>query len=340
MRSSTRRPSASPNGTIGQRVEAVHQLNEFEIIERYFSAANGGPDVLIGIGDDAAVLDIHAPLVVAVDTLTVGVHFPEALPAHALGHRVLAVNLSDFAAMGATPKWCTLSLSLPAADPDWLAAFSTGLLDLAAQYGVQLVGGDTVRGPLTVTLQLLGTVVAEQALKRGDGQVGDNVYVTGSLGDAAAGLALMQNEISAPVAARDALVQRFCYPSPRVSTGLALVGLARAAIDISDGLMADLAHVAKQSGCAAVIELEALPMSQALLDSMGLERSRELALFGGDDYELCFTAAVENHAAIEALAGGAEINLTRVGRLQAGQGVELKLDGRDCAIADRGYRHF
>ncbi len=309
---------------------------EFELIERYFMRPVRDPAVLVAGGDDAAVVDPGGPIALAIDTLVAGVHFPEGCPPHALGHRVLAVNLSDMAAVAAEPRWATLALTVPAPDADWLDAFAAGLYELAERFGVALVGGDLTRGPLTLTLQIAGPVA--RPLTRSAGRAGDDVYVTGTLGDAAAGLEAMTG---GALADEDgALARRFLYPEPRVAAGRALADLAHAAIDVSDGLVADLGHIAGRSGCGAEVEIEALPLSAQLAAAAGLGRARELALAGGDDYELCFTApaaaADSLHAAFDAL----ETRLTRIGRLTDTGTVECRLDGVPVTLAAAGYVHF
>jgi thiamine-monophosphate kinase len=312
---------------------APDRPNEFEIIARYFDRGAGAADVVVGIGDDAAVIDVREPLVVATDTLVAGVHFPDDFAADALGYRALAVNLSDLAAMGARPRWCTLALTVPAADAGWLAEFAGGLFRLADELSVTLIGGDLTRGPLTVTIQILGTVAADRLLTRGGGRPGDDVYVTGTLGDAAAGLPVSRD-------AEDVLGRRFAYPTPRVAAGLALGGLASAAIDVSDGLVADLGHVCEQSGCAAEIDVERLPLSEALLARFDADAAYAAALAGGDDYELCFAAPPGAAAAVAAAARASATPMTRIGSLVAGTGVRCRLRGRRYLPPATGYRHF
>jgi len=313
-------------------------LDEFEIIARYFTAHEGN-DVLLGIGDDAAVLDVREPIVVAVDTLVGGVHFPPDLPAHSIGYRALAVNLSDVAAMGANPRWATLALTLPEADEDWLQAFASGFFELAERHAVGLVGGDTTRGPLTISVQVIGTTTGGRYLTRGGGAVGDDVYVTGTLGDSAAALPLLARQ-SAPTAGEAELVERFRYPTPRVAAGLALVSFATAAIDVSDGLVADLGHLCRQSGCGARIDIEHLPLSAALRSVCSVQRAEDFALGGGDDYELCFTARPEHAADVKAALARSDTRLTRIGQLVAGDGVVCCRGGQPVPVAVSGYMHF
>ncbi len=314
-------------------------LGEFEIIARYFDRPPADPDVLLGIGDDAAVLAIGGSAVVAVDTLVAGVHFHDAIAADALGHRALAVNLSDLAAMGATPRWCTLALTVPKADDEWLEAFARGLFALAERHGVSLVGGDLTRGPLTVTVQVIGTAGA-RSLTRAGGHPGDDVYVTGSLGDAAGGIALVAERHPAASAAANALRERFCRPTPRVAEGVALAPYASAAIDVSDGLLADLGHICERSGCGAVVDVERVPLSAELLTLFPPQQALAYALAGGDDYELCFTAPPAQAERIEAALEACGTPARRIGQLVAGEGVVCRRDGEPFTPPSRGYTHF
>jgi thiamine-monophosphate kinase len=316
-------------------------IGEFDIIARYFTRASGDADVVLGIGDDAAVLAIDGHVAVTVDTLVAGVHFPDGMAPHLLGYRLMAVNLSDLAAMGATPRWCTLALTLPVAEELWLDGFSRGLFELADRYGVSLVGGNLSRGPLTLTLQLIGRVERENLLTRGGGHVGDDIYVTGTLGDSAAGIALILERSAAPQgSAAAALKERFYRPVPRVGAGLALGPLATAAIDVSDGLLADLGHICTASGCGATIDVERVPLSAELLSLFPPQEALALALGGGDDYELCFTAPPSRAEEIEAVLEAAGTPVRRIGQLVAGQTVVCRRDGEPFAPAVRGFSHF
>ncbi len=316
-------------------------IGEFDIIARYFTRSCGDSDVLLGIGDDAAVLAIDGDVAVTVDTLVAGVHFPDGTAPNLLGYRLLAVNLSDLAAMGAVPRWCTLALTLPAADELWLDGFSRGLFELADRYGVSLVGGNLSRGPLTLTLQLMGNVERAQWLTRSGGHVGDDVYVTGTLGDSAAGIALILERSAAPQgSAAAALKERFYRPVPRVGAGVALRSLATAAIDVSDGLLADLGHICAASGCGATIDVERVPLSAELLSMFPPQEALALALGGGDDYELCFTAPPSRAEEIEAVLEAAGTSGRRIGQLVAGQAVVCRRDGEPFTPAVRGFSHF
>jgi thiamine-monophosphate kinase len=322
-------------------------LGEFDLIRRYFTrGAAHAPQsgVVLGIGDDAALLAMppDAELVAAVDTIVAGRHFPPGTDARSIGHRALAVNLSDLAAMGATPAWATLALTLPDADEQWLTGFSAGLLDLADSEGVVLVGGDTTRGPLTVSVQVLGHVPRGTALRRSGGRSGDLLAVTGTLGDSGAGLALLTRPPAtvAGRAAAETLIRRFDYPSPRVQFGRAARGIATAAMDLSDGLVGDLPKLAGASGLAAHVDVDRLPLSDALRAAATLELARDWALAAGDDYELLLAVPPPRLAELNAAAARLNLMLTVIGELRAGGGVTWSQNGREFAPTASGYDHF
>lgn len=320
-------------------------LSEFDIIRRYFSAAGARrADVIVGIGDDAAVVEVAADrqLVLAMDTLVSGVHFPEETRAEDIGYKALAVNLSDLAAMGAEPAWATLALTAPRNDPAWLAAFAAGFSELARAAGVQLIGGDTTRGPLTVTVQVHGYVPRGTAILRSGARPGDVIYVTGTLGDAALALRRWREGLVVASAAERALAARLNRPLPRLQEGRALRGIAHAMIDVSDGLAADLGHILAASGAGATIELDALPLSAAFqqLAAAPAGRAAELALAGGDDYELCFTVPPARSAEAErrlAAFGGCRV----IGVVEAAPGLRVRrADGSQLTLERGGYDHF
>lgn len=318
-------------------------LSEFELIDRYFRVCGATrADVRVGVGDDAAILDCPpgAQLVAAVDTLVDGVHFPHGSPAASVGHRALAVNLSDLAAMGARPAWALLALTLPAAGESWLAEFAAGLSALARAHDVALVGGDTTSGPLCVTVQALGHVPRAAALLRSGGAAGDAVFVSGTPGDAGAGLAIEQGRLAAAGEAAGYLRERFLYPVPRVALGEGLRGHASACIDVSDGLLADAAKLARASGCGVQIEYEAVPVSGPLVHTVGEERARELALTGGDDYELCFSVRPAQVARLMAELPPERWGYTRIGTLRAAAGADVIRDGAVMPFPHSGYQHF
>lgn len=314
-------------------------LREFDLIARIRARAKSRDDVVLGIGDDAALLRVPTDklLVVATDTLNAGVHFPlETAPAD-IGWKALAVNLSDIAAMGAQPAWCTLSLSLADSDAAWLDAFLDGFLALADAQAVALVGGDTTGGPLSVCVTVQGFIDGARVLRRDAARLGDEIWVTGTLGDAAG--ALVQWRAKQPV--DPSLRARLDRPTPRIAAGLALAGVAHAGIDVSDGLLADLGHVCAASGVGAEIEVDALPASPALQAGFDPVTRRNLQAAGGDDYELCFTAAIDQRDAIAGIAYSTGIAMTRIGRIVAGSGVHAALDdGAAWTPPSAGYVHF
>ncbi|MGG6461918.1 thiamine-phosphate kinase [Solilutibacter silvestris] len=311
---------------------------EFDLISRIAARVSPRSDVILGIGDDGAIL--HPPagseLVIVTDTLNSGVHFPESTAAHDVGWKALAVNLSDLAAMGATPAWCTLALSLPSPDDAWLDACIDGFLALAEQHGIALVGGDTTRGPLSLTVTACGFVAAGTALRRDAAKVGDDIWVSGTLGDAAAAL----REVLQGKSCVDVLRSRLDRPTPRCALGQSLVGIAHACIDVSDGVLQDLGHVCAASGVGAEIRLDALPTSDALVAlTVGAERWRLQS--AGDDYELCFTADPSQRDALVTMSNTLGVRLTCVGRVVAGDGVHaFDANGREVRLQTSGYEHF
>lgn len=313
---------------------------EFELIERYFTRRGAHrEDVLAGVGDDGALVAVPAgaTLVLAADSIVEGAHFPAGFDARFVGHRALAVNLSDLAAMGAEPAWALLAVTLPAADEHWLSGFAAGLDTLARRHGVALVGGDTTRGPLTVTVTAAGLVPPGRALMREGARPGDDVWVSGTPGDAAAGLAILEGRLPAQGRARDALLARFQLPQPRVTLGLALRGIATACIDVSDGLAGDLAKLCTASGVGADVEGRELPLSAGLCSVAPPHARLAYALGGGDDYELLFTAGPAERARIAVLDAG--VVLRRIGTIAEADGVRIdgKPPGRDTG---HGFDHF
>jgi thiamine-monophosphate kinase len=312
-------------------------VDEFALIRRYFAGLTVAHDgVVLGIGDDAALL-APAPghqLVVTSDTLIAGRHFPIDTAPFDVGWKSLAVNLSDLAAMAATPRWFTLALTLPSADEPWLSGFSAGLKALADRHGVALVGGDTTRGELSITIAAMGEVPPGQALLRSGARAGDVVCVTGTLGDAAAGLALLQGGVIDA-----ALRVRLDRPEPRIDAGRALRGIARAAIDLSDGLAGDLQHILDASGVGAEVRVDALPASAALQSRLPSAVSRfPYQAGGGDDYELCLCIPPER---VDAARAALDIPLAAIGRISATPGLRFVDDAGITVSLDRtAYRHF
>ncbi|WP_024302882.1 thiamine-phosphate kinase [Pseudogulbenkiania sp. MAI-1] len=315
-------------------------MNEFELIQRHFTRPAG--NAVLGVGDDAAIVrptpghDLH----VSVDMLVEGRHFFADVAPRALGHKTLAVNLSDMAAMGATPRWVVLSLALPQLDEHWASEFAAGFFGLAEAHGVSVIGGDTTRGPLTLSATIFGETLAGQALRRDAARVGDDIWVSGELGLAA--LAVRQRlrgDVDPPPDVLAQCRRKLDYPTPRVALGLQLLDLAHAAIDVSDGLMADLGHILERSGVAAEVWLEALPTLPWLAENR-LSFPGIIAA-GGDDYELCFTAPTSARAELAALAEALDCPLTRVGRIVAGQGGRLlDADGQTVTLQRSGFDHF
>lgn len=318
-------------------------LSEFDLIDRYFRGCGAKrADVHVGVGDDAAILECPAgaELVAAVDSLVDGVHFPHGSAPASVGHRALAVNLSDLAAMGARPAWALLALTLPGVEEGWLSEFAAGMAALARAHGVALVGGDTTSGPLCATVQVLGHVPRSSALLRSGGRAGDAVFVSGTPGDAGAGLGLEQGRLSAAAEAAAYLRERFLYPAPRVALGECLRGHASACIDVSDGLLGDAAKLAHASGCGVEIAYEELPVSEPLVRTVGEARARELALTGGDDYELCFSVRPAQVARLLRELPPQRWGYTRIGTLRETPGAEVIRDGAVMSFSHSGYDHF
>ncbi|AYH06692.1 thiamine-phosphate kinase [Pectobacterium parmentieri] len=318
---------------------------EFDLIARYFNRVRSSRrDVELGIGDDCALLTVADKqlLAVSTDTLVSGVHFlPDIDPAD-LGYKSLAVNLSDLAAMGADPAWLSLAITLPKSNSQWLSAYSDSLFELLDYYGMQLVGGDTTRGPLSLTLTIHGLVPAGRALTRRGARIGDWIYVTGSLGDSAAGLAILQNSLHVDDEdTRQGLMQRHLRPQPRILQGQALRDLASSAIDLSDGLISDLQHILKASECGARIHLDAIPQSDWLRSCTDEEQALRWALSGGEDYELCFTVPEINRGALELALGHLGADYTCIGQIgPSSEGLRFFRDNKATELNWKGYDHF
>ena len=318
-------------------------MSEFDLIRQFFTRPT--PNTVLSVGDDAALLRVGAgmELAVSTDMLVGGTHFFLDTDPRQLGHKTLAVNLSDLAAMGAQPRWATLSLSLPQAHDDWLLAFSEGFFALADEHGVELIGGDTTRGPLNLSVTIMGEVPQGAALRRDSAQVGDDIWVSGVLGEAALGLAHLQELVVLPEDARQTCIAALQKPQPRVALGLALRGIAHSAIDISDGLLADLKHILDSSNVAAEVRYDRLP-KPAFFSSADEEvatLAQDCVLSGGDDYELCFTAPLARREEIAVIADLLHLQLTRIGSIVSGQGCKLRAaNGSVIKIAREGYDHF
>lgn len=319
-------------------------MKEFDLIKRYF--AQGGhtrKDVLVGIGDDCAVAKVpeNQHLAVTTDTLIAGVHFLPDAPARSVAYKAVAVNLSDLASMGAEPAWISLSLSLPHCDEAWIEEFASGLYELTEYYSVQLIGGDTVAGPMAMTITAQGFIPPDNELRRSRAKPGDWIYATGSLGDAGAGLDILQNTITVPQRHRDYLVNRHYYPTPRVMAGTALRRTANACIDVSDGLVSDLKHILNASNYGATVHVDRLPISAPLFESVGAQAAYRYALTAGDDYELVFTVNEEQRGNLETSLSNANVKATCIGQItgHAGQ-LDLRLyDERYSLPESSGYEH-
>jgi thiamine-monophosphate kinase len=316
-------------------------LSEFDLITRYFNRPTR--HTVLGVGDDAALVAVTAgyELVASTDTMVEGVHFFPDVEPDSLGHKALAVNLSDLAAMGAAPKWAMLALTVPKADEAWLEGFARGFFALAAGHDVDLIGGDTARGPRNICLQIMGEVPRGRALRRDGARAGDDVWVSGHIGDAAAALAHLKGDLRLRGSLLAHCLARLNRPAPRVALGRMLVGVANSAIDISDGLVADLGHICERSGVGASIEFAAIPCSAELMPLRGHALVTRAILTGGDDYELCFTALAGRRSEIEALSGQAGLALTRIGSIVAGKGVVvMDQAGTPMSVKDGGFDHF
>lgn len=315
--------------------------SEFDLIERYF--ARPTPSATLGVGDDAALLAVSPgmELAISTDMLVAGTHFFPDTDPRKLGWKTLAVNISDLAAMGAQPRWATLAVSLPQADESWLKAFAGGFFKCADNFGIELVGGDTTRGSLNLSVTILGEVPKLQALRRDAARLGDDIWVSGTLGGAALGLAALQGKVSLDETDLAHCLRALETPQPRVALGLELRGVAHATIDISDGLLADLGHILERSGLGAEIRFDALPQHPALAPWRAEDWARNCLLAGGDDYELCFTASQERREEIAAISDRLGLPLTCIGIIAKDSGLRLLDVAGNLMKADKsGYDHF
>ncbi len=316
-------------------------MSEFSLIRRYFTRP--APSAVLGVGDDAALVRVSSgmELAISTDMLVSGTHFFADADPYLLGHKALAVNISDMAAMGAQPRWATLAISLPSEDETWLEQFSAGFFALADEYRVELIGGDTTQGPLNISVTIMGEVPQGKALRRDGAQVGDEIWVSGKLGDAALVLAHLQGKLELSDSAFTATANALNCPVPRVALGMALRGIAHSAIDISDGLLADLGHILERSQVGAEIQFALLPVSAHLSPYLVQELGKHCALAGGDDYELCFTAHGARHAELKHLSAQLALPLTCIGRITDGTGCAVcAADGSVMQTGVAGYDHF
>ncbi|MDO8953801.1 MAG: thiamine-phosphate kinase [Gammaproteobacteria bacterium] len=319
-------------------------MNEFSLIQDCFDIQKDqGESVIQGIGDDCAIVEIPEgyQLCVSMDTLVSGVHFPVESKPYDIGYKALVVNLSDCAAMGAKPLWATLALTLPNADKSWLAEFAKGFFVMANSYNIALIGGDTTRGPLSITVQIHGIIPKAKALLRSEAKFGDDIYVTGTLGDAGLGLQTLLGNMPRLVdsAQQEFIETRLNRPSPRVSIGQALQDVAHACIDISDGLAADLQHILTASKLGAVLDVDRLPLSTAL-QNLSHEQAQNLALYSGDDYELCFTAPTGMREAIERISQTHHCAISRIGSMIDSPGLFRYRDNELISLTVSGFQHF
>ncbi|HDL5008276.1 TPA: thiamine-phosphate kinase [Mannheimia haemolytica] len=324
-------------------------MGEFDIIERYFNASQRPPrkDVLLSIGDDCALTSLkpNQQLAITTDTLVCGTHFLPTISPADLAYKSVASNLSDLAAMGAKPAWISLALTLPEINHDWLAEFSEHFFEILDHYNVDLIGGDTTCGPLSLTITAQGIVPQDRGLFRHNAKVGDWIYVSGTLGDSAGGLQLLLNQQSEQVnwnKEQSYLIQRHLRPTPRVLLGLTIASIANAAIDISDGLLSDLSHILKRSDCGAVLNLENFPLSDVLLSCYSRTEAEYFALNGGEDYELCFTVPNDNKAKLDKALANIGVTYTCIGQIRsAKEGLTLLRHNQPVTLpSQRGYDHF
>jgi len=319
-------------------------MTEFDLIKNYFATqALKRTDVQLSIGDDAAIvtLTLDQQLAITTDTLVAGTHFLEDTHAHDIGYKALAVNLSDLAAMGARPAWMTLALTLPKPDESWIQDFCTGFFTLANRYQVQLIGGDLTKGPLSITIQAMGLLPKNKALRRDHAKPGDLIYVTGTLGDAGLALEFLREKISIAEHYQSSILEKLHRPEPRIATGEAILSLANAAIDISDGLLADLGHILEASKVGADIYVDKLPLSEALTHSVSAEQILALALTAGDDYELCFTIPANSQAVLEKKLSAILCRYTCIGQIKQQLGLDvLYPDGKKYHGNVSGFQHF
>ena len=318
-------------------------MKEFELIKNFFiQQAVTRKDVVLGIGDDCAL--VRAPeqqnIAVTTDTLVAGVHFPHSTAPRAIGHKAIAVNLSDLAAMGAKPSWISLAITLPEIEENWISEFCAGVFELCEYYNVELIGGDTTQGPLSITVTAQGLVPINSHLSRSGAKSGDWLYVTGEIGDAALALQHINEKVIIEDVFKDQILTKLDYPKPRVLAGQTLRNYASSAIDISDGLISDLGHICQASNVGANIVLDALPLSTVMKETLSIEDAITLALSGGDDYELLFTVAEDNKVGMETTLAHSGTKVTCIGQINASKTITTTLNSKPVAINVTGFEHF
>ncbi len=313
---------------------------EFNLIQEYFTRPT--QHTTLGVGDDAALIALNPnmELAISADMLVAGTHFFSDCDPYGLGWKSLAVNISDIAAMGAQAKWATLAIALPDINQSWLAEFSSGFFACANTFGVDLIGGDTTRGPLTISVQIMGEVAKGHALKRSGAAAGDTIWVTGALGSSALGLAYLKNTTPLNGDVLNCCLNALHQPTPRTALGLKLQGIATSCIDISDGLLADLGHILKASHTGASLSLEAIPCIAYVREHLSEPAFQQYVLAGGDDYELCFTAPARVEKEILALSQTLNLPISPIGHIHEGEGITVSYQGKALQIEKKGYDHF
>ncbi|QDP01802.1 thiamine-phosphate kinase [Thalassotalea sp. PS06] len=318
-------------------------MKEFEVIKEFFTAQPvNRKDVAMGIGDDCALIQANDNKYIAIttDTLVSGVHFPDDTPARAIGHKAVAVNLSDLAAMGAEPCWISVAVTLPKVDTEWLAEFTAGMFELTEYFNVQLIGGDTTSGPLSITITAQGTVPKGKALCRSSAANGDWVYVTGEVGEAGLALQAIREQVSLSPREFQHAMDALNYPKPQVLAGQIIREYASAAIDISDGVLADLTHLCKASGLGVNLDVKDIPIAPVLVDRLGDEGAARLALTAGDDYQLIFTVSDTNRVALETELKHANIKISCIGQMNTSQEINITRGKDPLSFSESGFEHF
>ncbi|WP_394174891.1 thiamine-phosphate kinase [Thalassotalea litorea] len=318
-------------------------MKEFEVIKEFFTAQPvNRKDVAMGIGDDCALIHAsdHKYIAITTDTLVSGVHFPEDTPARAIGHKAVSVNLSDLAAMGAEPCWISVAITLPSVDSEWLAEFTAGIFELTEYFNVQLIGGDTTSGPLSVTITAQGTVPKGKALCRHGATNGDWVYVTGEIGEAGLALQALREQVVLSPREMQHAMEALNYPKPQVLAGQIIREYASSAIDISDGLLADVTHLCRASTLGVNIDVNDIPIAPVLIDRLGEEDAARLALTAGDDYQLIFTVPDTNRVALETELNHANIKTSCIGQMNTSQEINISRGDKLLSFAESGFEHF
>jgi thiamine-monophosphate kinase len=318
-------------------------MKEFDLIKRFFAEQSvQRKDVLLGVGDDCAIVttDEKHHIAVTTDTLVAGVHFFEDAEPRSIGHKAIAVNLSDLAAMGAEPAWVSLAVTLPSVDENWLKEFAAGVFELTEYYNVKLIGGDTTSGPLSITVTAQGLTPTTKHLARSGATAGDWIYVTGELGDAALALRYLQGKLDVDSAYRDQILTKLHYPKPKILAGQLIREYASAAIDLSDGLIGDLNHICNASNVGANLVIDAIPLSKAMLDSVSHEQAVKLALAGGDDYELLFTVSEDNKVGVETALNNAGVKHYCIGQLNGTAKITTTLNNKPAQFDAKAFEHF